>query len=138
MEFTLPDTTSHEYVVRVQNHKKLFFVPCETNPNQHELWCTDERLGTTTLIHHIASCNTYPICLRVVDDTFYFVADDSIGWGLWKSDGTREGTMQLQQGEAQYVFVMGETLYFRANDTSQGSTLWKTNGTLEGTMRAFA
>jgi ELWxxDGT repeat protein len=79
----------------------------------------------------------------VLGDTFFFSADDGIrGINLWKSDGTREGTVlvkDLRQNDDHNssVFEMisiGELVYFVADDGTTGRELWKSDGTEEGTV----
>ncbi len=68
---------------------------------------------------------------------FFFSAGD----GLWKSDGTPDGTVLVKDispgvyGSAPYSFtVVNNTLFFRANDGTHGYELWKSDGTPDGTV----
>jgi ELWxxDGT repeat protein len=84
----------------------------------------------------------------------FFAADDGKhGVELWKSNGTKKGTTLVkdinttpgnsnihdktgainQSAEVEKLFVVGKTLYFRANDGKHGVELWKSNGTKKGT-----
>jgi ELWxxDGT repeat protein len=84
----------------------------------------------------------------------FFAADDGIhGVELWKSDGTKRGTTLVKDinthpgnsnpndkagavnrsAEVEKLFVVGKTLYFRANDGTHGVELWKSDGTERGT-----
>src|SRR5918998_1398091 len=75
------------------------------------------------------------------------------GVELWKSDGTARGTTLVKDintipgnsnsndttgavnrsAEVEKLFVVGKTLYFRANDGKRGVELWKSDGTRSGT-----
>jgi ELWxxDGT repeat protein len=62
-----------------------------------------------------------------------------IGSELWKSDGTAEGTVRVEDinpGGDSYpseLTAVGNTLYFVAEDGSSGRELWQTDGTALGT-----
>ncbi len=76
-----------------------------------------------------------------VNGILYFVAFNS-GKGLWKSDGTTDGTQlvidldnpDIDPNYGEFT-VFKEQLFFRAVETASGlgSELWATNGTPEGT-----
>jgi ELWxxDGT repeat protein len=76
---------------------------------------------------------------------FIFAGDDGGGQALWKSDGTPEGTIKLKDiaphtsyfpgEEAGSFTIVGETVFFSADDGVSGVELWKTDGTIAGTVR---
>jgi ELWxxDGT repeat protein len=84
----------------------------------------------------------------------FFAADDGKhGVELWKSDGTNRGTKLVKDintvrgnsnpndttgaltrsAEVEKLYVVGNRLYFRANDGKHGVELWKSDGTNRGT-----
>jgi ELWxxDGT repeat protein len=77
----------------------------------------------------------------------FFTANDGVhGRALWKSDGTKAGTVMVKdidprpQDETDYGYgptgltALGGTLFFSANDGPHGRELWKSNGTKGGTV----
>jgi ELWxxDGT repeat protein len=82
-----------------------------------------------------------------VKNTVFFVIDDNGiqpgGLELWRSDGTDEGTVMLEDYPSPYYYsisnltTVNDTLFFAACsspfDIDEGFDLWKSNGTMEGT-----
>lgn len=70
------------------------------------------------------------------DSDFYFLAqtDSSQPPQIWKSDGTAAGTVQAMApvDDPRSLTVVGDTLYFFANDALYGRELWANNGTYSG------
>src|SRR5205814_2199881 len=63
-------------------------------------------------------------------DQLLFIAE-----GLWRSDGTAAGTVQLTTGcpDPNFITVNGITFFIGAEESGAG--LWRTDGTAEGTRR---
>jgi ELWxxDGT repeat protein len=121
--------------------------------NGSELWKSDGTAAGTTLVKDIYPGSTsgflngsFPEYLTPLGNTLYFVADDGVnGRELWKSDGTAAGTTLVKDiytgptSGFSYSFnpssptVVGNTLYFVANDGVHGRELWKSDGTAAGT-----
>lgn len=56
--------------------------------------------------------------------------------GIWKSDGTPGGTVQVKDmSEVDNMTSVNNTLFFTANDGIAGNELWKSDGTEAGTVR---
>jgi ELWxxDGT repeat protein len=80
--------------------------------------------------------------LLAVGDTLFFQATDQMGGAeLWKSDGTPEGTLRVEDivpGEAgsgaRPAIDAGGVLVFTADDGEHGLELWRSDGTAEGTF----
>jgi ELWxxDGT repeat protein len=78
-----------------------------------------------------------PMCLTTLGDAIYFSITSGATRGLWKSDGTAEGTVLVKEfnGEAPaYLTVANGVLYFAASHDSSGNVLWKSDGTEVGTV----
>jgi ELWxxDGT repeat protein len=87
--------------------------------------------------------------LTAVGATLFFVARDGVrGWELWKSDGTRTGTVLVKDINASgssnpggpggafpgAPTSAGGTLFFPADDGVHGFELWRSKGTKAGTV----
>ena len=117
-----------------------------------ELWKSDGTTEGTQLVKDIRpgeqqagstiNLGSTPRSLIDVDGTLFFTAYDGNARGLWKSDGTAEGTQLVRNfvegsdsNDAFRDFVeVDGTLYFTANFDS-GLSLWKSDGTAEGTVQ---
>src|SRR5215218_1011171 len=97
---------------------------------------------------------SHPDTVTAMGKMVFFAADDGKhGVELWKSDGTNRGTKLVKDintvrgnsnpndktgaltrsAEVEKPFVVGNRLYFRANDGKHGVELWKSDGTNRGT-----
>ena len=116
-----------------------------------ELWRTDgSRTGTSMVLDirpgSVGSIPREPEMV-VAAGLAYFVADDGAhGPELWRSDGTAAGTSLVRDihpssGSSYGLYrgpteleVLGDTLYFVANDGLHGSELWRSDGSAGGTV----
>ena len=84
---------------------------------------------------------SYPSGGVVMGSNLYFTATSKLnGTELWKTDGTRMGTMLVKDinpgvtgSNPDNLVVLGSTIYFSADDGINGTELWKTDGTTAGT-----
>jgi ELWxxDGT repeat protein len=66
--------------------------------------------------------------------------DDGSGdLGLWRSDGSEEGTVRIDPEGLSLALlgnslVIGRTVFFTAGDGGTGAELWKSDGTESGTV----
>ena len=75
---------------------------------------------------------------------FYWVANAGGFGGLWRSDGTAEGTYRLVQWtpaglescDGGNLIVANGKLFFRGKDAAHGIELWTSDGTVAGTRIA--
>lgn len=80
----------------------------------------------------------------IKNNVFYMAAyaSFSLGYELWKSDGTPEGTELVKDicpdachGEPEFFTKVGNQIFFAATgENSDGQELWKTDGTATGTV----
>ena len=143
----------------VMGNEMYFFATDSTNG--YELWKSDGTESGTVMVKDInnGSGSSIPfsnsalsvnsnIHLKAMNNTntLFFVANDGIhGEELWKTDGTSSGTVMVKDinpGNAgvvdcnclRAITVVGNTLYFTADDGTHGEELWKSDGTTSGTV----
>ncbi|MEQ8667699.1 MAG: choice-of-anchor D domain-containing protein, partial [Pirellulales bacterium] len=110
------------------------------------LWISDGSQGGTTLVRQTTPSGgrLNPRALTSVAGQLLFASGDIFtGTELWRSDGSSSGTVMvrdIQTGAASGLdyfgrsfSVVGQTLFFAANDGISGLELWKSDGTEAGT-----
>lgn len=123
--------------------------------NGVELWKSDGTTSGTYMVSDVmpGPTTSNPILYIGVGSTLFFAATDGVsGEELWQSDGTAAGTtlvLDISPGPggslattwptfgalgASIFAVVGNALFFRANDGVHGVELWKSDGTAAGTV----
>ncbi len=113
----------------------------------YELWKTDGTVDGTYMVKDIweGSQQSY-LNLRKGETVelngslFFGAANEILGYELWKTDGTEEGTVPITdinpQGNSgvSNLTLLDKRILFTAQDGSSGNELWSTDGTIDGTM----
>ena len=105
--------------------------------NARELFTLDNGLGAP------------PVMASFHGNAYFPVLDRQAGPGLWRSDGTADGTVRIKDGHVGEPWsdgravlggltVADDALYFVVgSDGHEGSEIWKTDGTSAPAMRVF-
>ena len=110
------------------------------------LWRSDGTVAGTRLVKTLSLPRTdsgfllEPL-LTPAGDTLFFRADDGVhGFELWKTDGTEEGTVRVEDiapgaanAHPSELVAFDGKLWFAAKDGVHGQELWLTDGTAAGT-----
>jgi ELWxxDGT repeat protein len=128
--------------------RTLFFEANDTTGG-YGLWKSDGTEAGTVLLKAInlgAKSEPYSSDRAAVGSTLFFVASGGLGVGghaLWKSDGTANGTVLVKDinpsatdVRLDLLTVVGDKLFFTADDGTHGSELWQSDGSAAGTTLA--
>ena len=101
-------------------------------------------LGNLNSAEYINS--SFPSSFTSVGSTTFFKAKNHLGYELWKTDGTPEGTVMVldihystsgyqvnSNSDITEMISFNNLLYFAANDAIHGKELWRSDGTQSGT-----
>jgi ELWxxDGT repeat protein len=128
---------------------QLFFM-VDSSGSTPELWCTDGTTDGTRLVKSFPQgANAFDFSLSALPSGTLMLQRTN-GQGaheLWRSTGTSAGTTQLKQinpgsgiasGSPNVMstssVVVGNKLFFSANDGKSGQELWVSDGTTAGTF----
>lgn len=104
-----------------------------------ELWATDGTSAGTTMVADLTPGfqSTDPTWLVRVDDRLFFTGSGgSRDGGLWVSDGTAAGSVELDVPPGltlSYFHDAGGVLVFSGHQRETGNELWRSDGTDSGT-----
>lgn len=114
-------------------------------PDGRELWKSDgTQAGTVQVLDIFPGYADYnpdylnhsgPSDITNFNGTLYFAATKDRHRGLWKTDGTAEGTVLVTNTvkSPRSLRVVDDQLFFVASSRQRGDELWKSDGTAAGT-----
>ena len=80
--------------------------------------------------------SSYPFAFISFRGKLYFLAiDDTLSVRLWRSDGTKRGTVPVSTVDVGTSATVSGTLFFEGWDSRHGEELWTSDGTGPGTHR---
>jgi ELWxxDGT repeat protein len=119
---------------------RLFFTATRGTPPGTGLFLTDGTAAGTAPVKDLnPAADDRPVGLTDVDGRLFFMNLAGTPRGVWKTDGTEAGTVQLgtfpnavHEGRSRPA-ASGGLYYFVAQHPVHGLQLWKSDGTPEGT-----
>lgn len=116
----------------------IVFFGADDGINGIELWKSDGTEAGTVLLKDIysGSNGSWPRAGINLNGTYIFAAEDYDTTGIWRSDGTPDGTYKLTRPYDYYQYSLAKVgnVAFFSTANYYPMTLWKTDGTTEGTM----
>lgn len=123
-------------------NNKIYFTAIQHNTSTTTtgLWETDGTVAGTKFIKNVSIDKDNII---IFNNKMYFSGRDSItlGYELYTSDGTANGTQLIKDiypttnrsSYPQQFTIVGNQLFFEADDGTHGDEIWVTDGTTNGT-----
>jgi ELWxxDGT repeat protein len=111
---------------------KLYFSAYDATSGQ-ELWVSDGSSAGTQLVRDInpGEGGSFPRDFEQINGVVYFFTEFGGQQGLWKSDGTLDGTMEHRTNAAygmSELTAVGSSLFFLGGDSLNGYELWTSEG----------
>ncbi|MEM7134604.1 MAG: ELWxxDGT repeat protein [Chloroflexota bacterium] len=106
---------------------------------QVALWSTTHNGTESTLLSEFVKIGG---AVATLDEKLFFgvhsgIDRDESARGLWVSDGTIEGTIQLTEAFPEQMWLLDDTLFFTGETEEHGLELWQSDGRPEGTALVF-
>lgn len=125
---------------------KTYFLADDGEHGHDALWVSDGTEAGTKFVFDLLPGEEpfHPPAILVAAEAggrlFFVFGPADHGRSLWRTDGTPEGTLQLNPEDlrvnAYPMAVIGNEVFFNAADDLHGEQLWKTDGTPAGTRMA--
>lgn len=128
----------------------LLFFFAQRPLDRTDLWVTDGTVSGTRLVQEFSSGalgRIYDRTVAISGKLIFLVNLDTSSsaedYEVWVSDGTATGTKRLKdtnpngRDEPRELMVVGDVVYFHANDTTNARRLWKSDGSEAGTSPLF-
>ncbi len=103
----------------------LIYFLADTGGSGREPWFSDGQPGGTQFLKNLATGTNSSSLSRAVSlgGTAYFLSGAGASYGLWRTDGTPEGTTLLQSGSFSNIGVAGGNVFI-----SDATGLWRSTG----------
>ncbi|MGC4244929.1 MAG: hypothetical protein QM686_22660 [Herbaspirillum sp.] len=121
--------------------ENLYFLTLDQSYHS-KLWKLDSTTGTLSMLKNLTPRWNFEQLSEVAagNGLFWFhLYNPSIGYELWRSDGTEEGTFKLssitsaQENICCIFSEKAQLLYFFGGTSPSNQGLWKSDGTVQGT-----
>lgn len=140
----LAEPWGRDFLIEGTVNRGVLFFSGQDDDTGVELWRSDGTPAGTQLVLDIANEDlggSFPHGLMPMGESVLFFARDdqsygsARGYGLWRSDGTEEGTLLLKRGMGtQTLWTSSANRVFFVPDKFRES-LWTSDGTVAGTYR---
>lgn len=120
---------SGQAIAAVTLGRRLVFQACEGSGSPCALWSTGG--GEAARLHDNFYASGFVVAGKLA--YFYGAADPNTRGGLWKTDGTAEGTEMVRQVYPAYLTASGSRVFFMAGGDDYPEDLWVSDGTKAGT-----
>jgi trimeric autotransporter adhesin len=116
---------------------KIYFTIWASGTSEEEVWFTDGTSQGTQKIEGGGNTGSgSPTNMTTMFGSVYFASTNGSQYGLFKTDGTTQGTRLLEPipGELKYFYASHNLLYFiQVHPQAPTCVLWRSDGTTEGT-----